>query len=49
MSDDLHSVDYHRVSDTGQGWVAYVVEDPDGEDETTVATYCPVCAEREFQ
>ena len=25
-------------------WRAYLVEDPEGEDEREVAVYCPICA-----
>jgi hypothetical protein len=36
------------TSTTGKGWRAYIVEDPDGEDEPITCTYCPPCAEREL-
>jgi hypothetical protein len=34
------------ISDSGRGWFSLVVEDPDDEEASEVATYCPVCAER---
>ena len=34
------------VSETAPGWVAVVVEDPDGVDAAAIATYCPPCAAR---
>ena len=34
------------VSETAPGWVAVVVEDPDGVDAAGIATYCPPCAAR---
>jgi hypothetical protein len=36
------------TSTTGKGWRAYIVEDPDGDDEPITCTYCPPCAEREL-
>ena len=35
-------------SDTAKGWLVFLAEDPDGEEETEVGTYCPPCAEREL-
>jgi hypothetical protein len=31
-----------------EGWLAFLAEDPDHQEETEVAVYCPACAEREF-
>ena len=32
----------------GKGWSAWLCEDPDGIDETSLAVYCPPCAAEEF-
>lgn len=34
------------ASETAPGWVAVIVEDPDGHDAAGIATYCPPCAAR---
>ena len=34
--------------DEARGWVAFLGEDTDGIEPTTVATYCPECAAEEF-
>ncbi len=34
------------TSETAPGWVAIVVEDPDGVEPAGIATYCPPCAAR---
>jgi hypothetical protein len=36
------------TSESGKGWRAYIVEDPDDGEEPLVASYCPPCAEREL-
>jgi len=33
-------------SETAPGWVAVIVEDPDGVDPAGIASYCPPCAAR---
>ena len=35
------------VSDAARGRLAFIAEDPDGDEE--VATYCPPCADRELR
>jgi hypothetical protein len=42
----LSCVECGCTSETAPGWVAVVVEDPDGVDPSAVATYCPPCAAR---
>jgi hypothetical protein len=42
----LACVECGCLSETAPGWVAVVVEDPDGVDPSAVATYCPPCAAR---
>jgi hypothetical protein len=42
----LQCVECDCVSETAPGWVAVVVEDPDGVDPGGVAAYCPPCAAR---
>lgn len=42
----LACVECGCVSDTGPGWVAVIVEDPDDLDPAGIATYCPPCAAR---
>ena len=37
------------VSETGKGWLAFIAEDPDGDEPPEVATYCPPCADRELR
>ena len=38
------------VSDElGRSWAAFTGEDPDGDEPTSVAIMCPVCATREFE
>jgi hypothetical protein len=32
------------VSEDGPGWVAFLVDDPDGIEEPSVAIVCPPCA-----
>jgi hypothetical protein len=37
------------LSESGKGWLGYIVEDHEEEgEETIVCTYCPPCAEREL-
>jgi hypothetical protein len=36
------------LSESGKGWLGYIVEDPEGHDEAVVCTYCPPCAQREL-
>jgi hypothetical protein len=36
-------------SETGKGWLAFIAEDPDGDEPPEVATYCPPCADRELR
>lgn len=42
----LACVECECVSDIGPGWVAVIVDDPDGLDPAGIATYCPPCAAR---
>jgi len=42
----LSCIECDCVSETAPGWVAIVVEDPDGVDAAGIATYCPPCAAR---
>ena len=42
----LACVECECVTDTGPGWVAVIVDDPDGIDPAGIATYCPPCAAR---
>jgi len=42
----LRCVECECLSETAPGWVAVVVEDPDGVDPHGIATYCPPCAAR---
>lgn len=42
----LSCIECDCMSETAPGWVAVVVEDPDGDDPAGVATYCPPCAAR---
>jgi hypothetical protein len=45
----LRCIECGTTSDRGFGWRAYVVRDPDQDDDAeAVAIYCDVCAEREF-
>ena len=37
------------VSETALGWLAFIAEDPDGDEPPEVATYCPPCADRELR
>ena len=36
------------LSESGKGWSGYIVEDPEGVEDTVVCTYCPPCAELEL-
>jgi hypothetical protein len=36
------------VSDSGQGWFAFIAEDPEDGEGPLVTTYCPPCAKREL-
>lgn len=36
------------MSASGKGWLGYLIEDPEGVEETIVCMYCPPCAEREL-
>ena len=36
------------ASSSALGWRAYVVEDPEGDDDPEVAIYCPTCAQEQF-
>ena len=42
----LSCIECDCVSRTAPGWVAVVVEDPDGVDPAGIASYCPPCAAR---
>lgn len=42
----LACVECECVSDTGPGWVAVIIDDPDGLEPAGIATYCPPCAAR---
>ena len=35
-------------ADDGKGWRAYLVDDPNDDEEPYVVVYCPACAQREF-
>jgi hypothetical protein len=37
------------VSESGKGWFAYIVEDPDASEGPVVCMYCPPCAEAELE
>jgi hypothetical protein len=37
-----------EVGEIALGWQAYLVGDPDTEDDEEVVVYCPDCARREF-
>jgi hypothetical protein len=36
------------VTGPARGWFAYIAEDPDGDEDPVVCTYCPPCAQREL-
>jgi hypothetical protein len=36
------------LSESGKGWLGYIVEDPEDGEEPIVCTYCPPCAQREL-
>lgn len=40
----LSCIECDCVSETAPGWVAVVVEDPDGVEPAGIGTYCPPCA-----
>ena len=42
----LRCVECECQSGTAPGWVAVIVEDPDGVEPSGIATYCPPCAAR---
>ena len=42
----LACVECACVSDAGPGWVAVIIDDPDGLEPSGVSTYCPPCAAR---
>ena len=42
----LSCIECGCMSETAPGWVAVVVDDPDGVEPSAVATYCPPCAAR---
>lgn len=45
----MRCVECDRESEEAEGWRAYLVGDPDGDDEApSVIVYCRLCAEREF-
>ena len=37
------------MSESGSGWFASIVEQPERGDGPIVVSYCPPCAERELQ
>ena len=37
-----------RTCERGGPWLAFIAEDPDGDEPPEVATYCPPCADREL-
>lgn len=37
-----------RVSVTGEGWAAFIAQDPADEVPVGIVVVCPSCAEREF-
>ena len=45
----LECVECHAVSDeAARYWRSYRIDDPTEDEEPALASYCPVCAEREF-
>jgi hypothetical protein len=34
------------ISEAGEGWLAYIAEDPEDGEGPVVCTYCPPCARR---
>lgn len=42
----LRCVECDCLSETAPGWVAVIVDDPDGVEPSGIATYCPPCAAR---
>jgi hypothetical protein len=36
------------LSESGKGWLGYLVEDPEDGEDPVVCTYCPPCAQREL-
>jgi hypothetical protein len=42
----LRCVECDCLSETAPGWVAVIVEDPDGVEPAGIASYCPPCAAR---
>ena len=45
----LECVECRTVSDaTAWRWRSYRIDDPTEDEEPALASYCPVCAEREF-